>query len=167
MIYVALIRGINLGPARRVKMAGLRAALQDAGYDDVRTYLQSGNVVLRTDNDAAAVAQDVAAATGLDADVMVRTAAEIAAVVEHNPFPQVDDGKKLHVAFLTGEPALPDRQAFAPEDFALRGRELYIWLPDGMARSPLMKALTERAMGGSATVRNWNTVTALHEMASA
>ena len=158
--HVALIRGINVGSAKRVKMADLRAALADRGYEDVQTYLQSGNVVLRSANSAAQVAGDVAAATGLDVDVMVRTAAAIARVVEENPYPQVIDGKTLHVAFLAGgRPELPEGD-FAPEDFTLK-RELYVWLPNGMRDSKLVKALTVRS-----TWRNWNTVLALHELSS-
>jgi uncharacterized protein (DUF1697 family) len=163
---VALIRGINLGSAKRVRMPDLRAALEDAGYEDVQTYLQSGNVVLRSDRPPDDVARDVSEATGVGAAVLMRTAGQIAAVVEGNPFPQVDDGKKLHVAFLDSEPSLPEGD-FAPEAFVLRGGELYIWLPDGMQRSKLMKVLSRRGSGlGTATLRNWNTVTALHEMSA-
>lgn len=163
MIHVALIRGINVGSARRVKMADLREALEQAGYEDVRTHLQSGNVVLRSSRRAEDVGRDVARATGLEVDVMVRTASAIAKVVEENPYPQVTDGKTLHVAFLEGgRPRLPEGD-FAPEAFTL-GRELYVWLPDGMRDSKLVKALGEKAMGVRATWRNWNTVTALHEL---
>ena len=164
-VQVALIRGINVGSAKRVKMADLRAALEAAGYAEVRTHLQSGNVVLRSPNAAKRVAADVATATGLDVEVMVRTAAAIAQVVEENPYPQVTDGKTLHVAFLEGgRPRLPEED-FAPEGFTL-GRELYVWLPDGMRDSKLVKALSEKALGVRATWRNWNTVTALHELSS-
>lgn len=163
MTHVALIRGINVGSARRVKMPELRAALETAGYEDVQTYVQSGNVVLRSGNSAERVAADVAKATGLDVDVMVRSAEQIAAVVEGNPYPQVDDGKKLHVAFLDGTPELPDGD-FAPEAFTLRGTELYVSLPDGMQNSKVVKALSEKRLGVRATWRNWNTVLALREL---
>ena len=166
MIHVALIRGINVGGSRRVKMPDLRAALEDAGYEDVRTYVQSGNVVLRSSRSAARVAADVAAATGLEVDVMVRTAEHLAQIVEGNPYPQVQDGKTLHVAFLEGgRPELPDGD-FAPEECTLAHGELYVWLPDGMRDSRLAKALSERRLGVRATWRNWNTVLALHELAS-
>ena len=160
---IALIRGVNVGGAKRVKMADLRAALADAGYEDVQTYLQSGNVVLRSDREPAALARDVIAATGLDVEVMVRTAAQLAGVVEENPYPQVSDGKTLHVAFLEGgRPKLPEAD-FAPEECTL-GAELYVWLPDGMRDSALVKALSEKKLGVRATWRNWNTVTSLHGM---
>lgn len=167
MVHVALIRGINVGSARRVAMADLRAALEEAGYEDVRTYVQSGNVVLRSAGSAERVASDVAAATGLAVDVMVRTAAHLARVVEGNPYPQVEDGRTLHVAFLEGgSPTLPDGD-FAPEDFTAEHGELYVWLPGGMRDSRLVKALSEAKLGVRATWRNWNTVLALHELASA
>lgn len=166
--YVVLIRGINVGATRRVKMAELRAALAAAGFEDVRTHLASGNVVLRSGDSQADVREAVEAVLArelhVDARVMVRTAAQLAKVVAENPFAGVEDGKKLHVAFLAGRPELPaDRERFAPENFELRD-ELYISLPDGMRDSPLMKALSERKLGVPATVRNWNTVTAVHEL---
>ncbi len=164
MIHVALIRGINVGAAKRVKMADLRAALEAAGYEDVQTYVQSGNVVMRSGNSEKQVAADVAKATGFDVDVMVRSAKQIAAVVDGNPYPEVEDGKKLHVAFLEGgRPELPEED-FTPEAFTLRGDELYVWLPDGMQSSKLVKALAEPRIGVRATWRNWNTVLALHEL---
>ena len=164
--FVALLRGINLGATNRVRMPDLRAALEDAGYDDVRTYLQSGNVVLGSRRSAARVAGDVAKAAGLDVPVLVRTANRIAAVVDGNPYPEVQDGKKLHVAFLDGEPKLPEKD-FAPEAFTLRGEELYVSLPDGMRNSKLVGALSDRALGVTSTWRNWNTVLAVHELAGA
>ena len=164
MIHVALIRGINVGSAKRVKMPDLRAALEKAGYEDVQTYVQSGNVVQRSANRADRVAADVAKATGLDVDVMVRTARQIAEVVEGNPYPEVDDGKKLHVAFLEGgKPKLPEDD-FAPEAFTLRGKELYVSLPEGMQNSKVVKALSEKQLGVRATWRNWNTVLALRDL---
>jgi uncharacterized protein (DUF1697 family) len=167
VIHVALIRGINVGSAKRVKMADLRAALEAAGYEEVQTYVQSGNVVLRTGNSVKQVAADVAEATGFDVDVMVRSAKQIAAVVQGNPYPEVQDGKKLHVAFLEGgKPKLPEGD-FATESFTLRGKELYVSLPDGMQNSKLVKALNDRALGVASTWRNWNTVLALHELSSA
>lgn len=165
MIHVALIRGINVGTANRLRMADLRAALERAGYEDVQTYLQSGNVVLRSGSSPEQVASDVAAATGFDVAVMVRSAGQIAAVVEGNPYPEVEDGKKLHVAFLDGEPKLPEAD-FSPEAFTLRGQELYVSLPDGMQNSRLVKALSDRSIGVAATWRNWNTVRALHELST-
>jgi uncharacterized protein (DUF1697 family) len=167
MIHVALLRGINVGAHNRVKMPALREGLAELGYDDVQTYLQSGNVVLRSGNAAANVSKDVAKAAGLDVPVMVRTAAHLAKLVEDNPYPQVSDGKTLHVAFLEGgRPSLPDED-FAPEACTVEHGELYVWLPDGMRDSKLVKALSDRRLGVESTWRNWNTVLALHELCQA
>ena len=173
---VVLLRGINLGAARRVAMADLRAMLADLGYEDVRTVLQSGNAVLRTgkkpDSVARAVEKRIAKDFGLEVDVMVRTGDEIADVVSADPLAGVaTDGAKSVVIFLSGEPdpaAVKSLAAedFAPEEFRVRGRELYAWCPDGLQKSPVVKALTERLTppSGSATARNWNTVLKLHAL---
>ena len=173
---VALLRGINLGSARRVAMADLRAMLEDMGYEGVRTVLQSGNVVLTAGKGADAVGraieQRIHKEFGLDVDVMVRTAAELAAVVAADPLAGIaTDGAKAVVIFLSAEPdaaAVTELAAedFAPEEFRVRGRELYAWCPNGLQKSPLVKALTERLTppSGSATARNWNTVLKLHAL---
>ena len=173
---VVLLRGINLGSARRVAMADLRAMLDDLGYEDVRTVLQSGNAVLRTgkkpDSVARAVEKRIAKDFGLEVDAMVRTGEEIADVVSADPLAGVaTDGAKSVVIFLSGEPdpaAVKSLAAedFAPEEFRVRGRELYGWCPGGLQKSPVVKALTERLTppSGSATARNWNTVLKLHAL---
>lgn len=163
---VALLRGINLGAHKRVKMADLRAGLEALGYADVRTHLQSGNVVLRTNAAPDEVARDIEKAVGFELVVVMRTAEQLRRVYAGNPFPEVDEGKKLHVAFLSGKPAPLDLDPaeFEPEAWRLKGSDLYIWLPNGMQNSRLMKALTEKRLGVDATVRNWNTVTALNEL---
>jgi uncharacterized protein (DUF1697 family) len=177
---VALLRGINLASSRRIAMADLRALLAEKGFEGVRTHLQSGNVVLRSDDPPDAVARAIEEAiqerSGLDVDVIVRTADELAAVVAANPLGDVArDGAKHIVAFLSAEPDAAALRAlaeedFAPEQFEARGREIYAWCPNGLQKSPLMKALTDRGRLGdrsvTATVRNWNTVTRLAAMAS-
>jgi uncharacterized protein (DUF1697 family) len=171
---VVLLRGINLGASRRIAMADLRAMLEDMGYEDVRTVLQSGNVVLTADDAPNAVGRAIEGRIrtdfGMDVDAMVRTAAELADVVEADPLAGVaTDGSKSVVIFLSAEPdpaavAALGEEDFAPEEFRARGRELYAWCPNGLQKSPVVKALTERLTPptGSATARNWNTVVKLH-----
>jgi len=170
---VALLRGINLAKRRRVAMSDLRALLEEAGYADVRTHLQSGNVVLRTRQQpqtaARRIEQAIEAALGLDVDVLVRTAAEVAEVVAADPFAGVaDNGSRYFVLFLDEPPpqAALDALAaedFAPDAFAAGSREVYVWCPEGLQDSRLMKALgKELRLQG--TVRNWNTVTRLAEL---
>lgn len=177
MRWVALLRGVNVGGARKLPMARLRALLSGLGYDDVATYVQSGNAVFSADaGDARRLAQAIERAIedefGFEVNVTLRTREELAAVVAANPFPAAaSEPKALHVIFLSeavdpGRLADVDAAAFEPERFELHGRELYLWLPDGLGRSALAQALTERRLGVSATARNWRTVETLLGMAS-
>jgi uncharacterized protein (DUF1697 family) len=174
-VIVALLRGINLGAKRRVAMADLRALLQDAGFENVRTHLQSGNVVLEPqaapDDTARTIEALIADRFGFDVDVIVRTAAELADVVANGPFADVEtDGSRHHVIFLPSEPdaaALAElaERDFGPDRYAARGREIYAWCPNGMRDSQLMRALADPRLAPTATVRNWNTVTKLLALA--
>ena len=172
-----MLRGINLGPARRVPMAGLRALFAEAGYDDVRTYVQSGNVVLGSDAAPAELEREAAALIserfGFDVPVVARTRRELAAVVKLNPLGDVvDNPKRYQVSFLSAKPAgdvIKTLQAAAAgnERVAAHGREIYAWHPEGVARSKLWNALAGKGLGPGvvATARNWTTVTTLLEMA--
>jgi uncharacterized protein (DUF1697 family) len=172
---IALLRGINLGPHKRVSMPELRQLLTGLGYADVRTLLQSGNVVLTSSAGPATLERDLAKAIadglGVESQVIVRTRDELAAVIELNPLGDVAaDPKRYTVNFLSGEPdpdGVREIEAVdvAPERFAAHGRELYTWHPDGIQRSPLVKLLTEKRLGVAATARNWNTVTKLLALA--
>jgi uncharacterized protein (DUF1697 family) len=167
-VFAAFIRGINLGPSKRVAMKDLKAALA-AEFEDVQTLLASGNVVLRGGRTAAdverAVARAVDAVAGFTPDVTVRTAREMAAVVDGDPFAGTGlDGKFRLVAFCDAPASADDLRAIEAEHAAggerleVAGRDVYILVPDGQARSKLMEALTRHKGGGFATVRNWNTV---------
>jgi uncharacterized protein (DUF1697 family) len=173
--YAALLRGINVGGRRKLAMAALREICVAAGCDEVATYIQSGNVVLTSElgpaDLVAALEGGIEGATGLDVAVVVRTAAELAAIVEANPYPGEGDPTKLVVAFLSGE--LPagaldalDPDAFSPEELSARGSDVYLHLPDGQAHSKLAEAFGKAAKGTTATVRNWRTVLKLRDMAS-
>jgi uncharacterized protein (DUF1697 family) len=174
-VVVALLRGINLGAKRRVAMADLRALLTDAGFENVRTHLQSGNVVLETaatpDKAARTMEELIAERYGFDVDVIVRTAPELADVAANSPFADVEaDGSRHHVVFLPQKPdadalaALADND-FEPDRYEARGREIYVWCPNGMRDSSLMRALGDPKLAPTATVRNWNTVTKLLALA--
>ena len=174
---VVLLRGINVGRHKRVKMADLRALLEDAGYRDVRTLLQSGNVVLATDEDPGRAVERIEATLaerlGFAVDVVVRTGEELAAVVAANPLGDIaTDGSRHFVVFLSHAPeqgalaALESRE-FAPERWVARGRELFLWCPAGVQDSLLMKAATDLRGGPTATARNWNTVTKLLDLVRA
>jgi len=157
-------------------MPALRQSLADAGFGNVRTYVQSGNVVLDSELPPEALAQAVsdviAARFELSIPVVARSAQELAAVVELNPLAEVaTNPKRYQVAFLDREPdpAVVERlRAAAGEDeaFAHDGREFYTWHADGVARSKLWAAVAAKGLGVTATSRNWTTVTTLLEMAS-
>ena len=169
-----MLRGINLGPSRRVPMAQLRALLTDAGFADVATYVQSGNVVLCAARDPAALEAEVGRLIsdrfGFDVPVLARSAEELAAVVAHDPIPAAAaDAKRYQVTFLgqaPGAEALARLRALASETerVAAEGRELYSFHPDGIARSRLAAQLTAKALGIQATARNWTTVVKLAQM---
>jgi len=156
-------------------MPKLREALEQAGFDDVRTYLQSGNVVLSSKTKPEQMARKcerlIEAEFGLEIDVVVRTPADLARVVELNPLGKVaKDPKRYQVSFLAGPlPAASKRKleeaAVAPEELFFSGREIYAWHPNGVARSKLWAALAGRGLGVTATARNWTTVTKLLELA--
>lgn len=170
--YVSLLRGINLGPTTQVSMADLKRVYLDLGFDDVETYIRSGNVVFssddRPDRVRRRIEDGIAERLGLSLDVVVRTHDEVADVVERNPFTRADP-KHLHVVFLA-EPAaerLTARLAeedFGTDEYAADGREIYLHLPNGFGRSRLatrMSALRSPVVG---SVRNWRTVGKLRDM---
>jgi uncharacterized protein (DUF1697 family) len=168
--YVGLLRGINVGGNKMVPMAELRALFEALGCTEVRTYIQSGNVVfaspapLATKQVEAAIVDRFA----FDVTVMLRSAAAIKKVVKANPFPRVDQSK-LHVGFMSRKPlaaavASLDADRFLPEQFVVHGTELYVHLPNGLGNTKLL-AYLDRQLRIPITVRNWNTVTKLVELA--
>ena len=173
MRVAALLRGVNIGPHKRIGMPALRAIVESLGHTDVETYLQSGNVVFTPEPGApkdlgAQLEHAIADATGHDVPIVVRTGKELAKVAGESPY-AVDDPTKLVVVFLgeaieLGDLSLGDLGAYLPDELTLAGRELYVRVPKGQARSKLMDALTKRRLPTTATARNWRTVVALAEM---
>jgi uncharacterized protein (DUF1697 family) len=169
--HVALLRGINVGGRNRVPMAELRAVLEAVGLEDVRTLIQSGNVVFRSDAHestlAARIEDAIADAFGVRPTVVLRTPAELETVAGASPFA---DSASVHVVFLEAAPeraaakALdPDRSP--PDAFGLVGRDLYLHLPNGAGRTKLTLDYLERTLGVRGTQRNWATVLKLLALA--
>ena len=177
--YVALLRAINVGGRRKVPMAQLRELLTGLDWTDVRTHLQSGNAVFTVPPgqpaDTAAVRERLEAALaarfGFDVPCLLRSGAELRAVVEACPFPvEETDPAKLLVLFLEQTPAADhfaglDPGRFAPDEFRHRGRAVYCRFPNGMGRSRLPAALEGVRPRLTATGRNWRTVIKLLAMA--
>ncbi len=173
--YVVLLRGINVGGHNKVPMADLRAALTAAGFSRVSTYIASGNVILDApDADEGQVGEEVAevvtAQFGLSIPIVVRPATTWPAILGANPFPQAEaQPKLLHVSLCDQEPdpealAAFDVAAYAPDEMAASGRELFLWYPEGAARSKLTGALLERKLGVTTTARNWSTMLKLADL---
>lgn len=175
MRQVVLLRGINLGSTRRVPMADLRARLGAAGYGEVRTYVQSGNIVLDSTLTSAKLADTLRAELaewyGFDVPVVVRTHTQLAAIVARNPLEgAAEDPKRYVVVFLDRQPAAAAMSKVAEtavdgERLVHHDREIFVHYSAGQARSKLSLALTDAKLGVLATARNWTTVTTLTEMA--
>jgi uncharacterized protein (DUF1697 family) len=175
--YVSLLRGINVGGRNKVSMSALRDVFESLGHRDVATYVQSGNVVSsaatrRPADVARAVERAITDHLGLEIAVLVRTPAELAAIVSASPHAgHQTDPNKLHVTFLRELPARavvegldPDR--FAPDVFAVAGREIYLHCPHGYGNTKINNAYFEKQLGVAATTRNWKTVRHLAELAT-
>jgi uncharacterized protein (DUF1697 family) len=178
MRYAALLRGVNLGPTRKVAMADLRRALETSGLESVETYLRSGNVAFDSEEENRSrllgrLEELLAAEFGFDIPVVVVTAEDLTRVVDANPYaePAAADPTKVHVTFLEPMPAPSawqdmEAQDFGDETFELGETWVYLHLPNGMGRASLPGAV-ERAVGDAvATTRNWRTVLRLVELAA-
>ncbi len=176
MRQIVLLRGINLGSRNRVAMPALRELLAEAGFEDVSTYLQSGNVVLASDEPPERLArrceQLLADQLKVNVSVLVRSRDELAEVVRHDPLGEVATNPKRYQVVFLSEP-LDDEEverlaslAAPSERVVAIGREVYAWHPEGIARSRLWARLASQRLGVTATARNWTTVTSLLAMAS-
>jgi len=173
--YVALLRGINVGGKNLLPMKDLTAIFEGAGCADVRTYIQSGNVVFAA---APAEVQQVQADVGrviaerfeYRIPIILRSAQELAKAARDNPFLRAKaDLEALHVAFLLDAPkpggiALLEAKRSAPDEFVVKGREIYLRLPNGVARTKLTNDAFDRTLATTSTVRNWRTVQKLVEL---
>ncbi|MGH8996233.1 MAG: DUF1697 domain-containing protein [Acidimicrobiales bacterium] len=166
--YVCLLRGVNVGGKNKLPMKALSELFESLGYAGVRTFIQSGNVVFSSQAKPAPAKLKAAIADllSLEVPVVVRSAAELKRVVAANPF---DDVERVHVAFMGAKPAAAAVRSlepgpFEPERFAVKGTEIYLYLPNGMGRTKLPSYL-DRRLKGDATIRNWKTTCRLAEMA--
>jgi uncharacterized protein (DUF1697 family) len=172
--HVALLRGINVGGKNALPMKDLERLFADAGCTEVRTYIQSGNVIFQAPRSASGIADKITAAIekrfGFRIPVILRTSEQLRQTIRDNPFLGVGiDTRWLHVYFLAGPPdaggiALLDPARSAPDAFHVRGQEIYLHLPNGMGRSKLTNAYFDSKLSTTCTARNWATVLKLSEM---
>ncbi|HEV7639763.1 MAG TPA: DUF1697 domain-containing protein [Gaiellaceae bacterium] len=165
---LALLRGVNVGRNKRVEMTRLRALLEELGYRDVRTYVNSGNAIFSGPSRSEAhLEAAIAKAFGFEVPVVLRSRDELADIVQANPLRDIaTDPAKYLVLFCAAKASTGlDPGDFAPETFHVRGREMYLWAPGGIGTSPLAKALAAESVVDKSTARNWRTVEKLLALA--
>jgi len=175
--YIAFLRGVNVGRAKRIAMADLRALMEELGFSDVRTVLNSGNVIFQSPhpNDTkvgVGIERAITRGFGFPVPVIVVSAKVLSAIVEENPLPQAArDPSRYLVAFVADAATLARTrpmldEPWSPEAFALGSNAAYLWCPNGVIASRLMQAFGRRT-GDAATTRNWATVLRLQAAATA
>lgn len=173
--YVALLRGINVGGKNKISMQSLASIFVGVGCRDVRTYIQSGNVLFAADlalvdQLPARVSAEIRRTGGLQVPVIVRSGLEFQRIASSNPF--VESGMatdRLHVAFLATVPDTVtigelDPRRSPPDEYAVRGGEIYLYCPGGLARTKYTNEYFDRTLRTTSTIRNWNTVLKLRGM---
>lgn len=171
-IFIAFFRGINVGGKNILLMKDLTGIMEDLGYKNIKTYIQSGNAIFLTKNstkDKIAEEMGVSILThhGFKPKILLITENELREAIKNNPF-STDNGKMLHFFFLDAAPANPDLERLAAlksasEEYKLLNNTFYLYAPDGIGRSKLA-AKAEQYLGVPATARNWNTVGKIFEM---
>jgi uncharacterized protein (DUF1697 family) len=176
-VYIALLRGINIGPHKRMKMEKLRASCEALGFAGVKTYIQSGNVIFKAPKlSPAALSKKLGECIlkdfGFSSEIISRTREEMKAIIDGNPFMKERDidPSKLHVVFMP-QPAsaaalkkLHDL-TIAPDRVSYRDKEIYFYFPNGVSGSSVWKHPLDRGLALPTTMRNWKTVNKLHEIA--
>jgi uncharacterized protein (DUF1697 family) len=175
-ILISMLRGVNVGGHHKIKMEALRALYESLKLDSPRTYVQSGNILFRTkERDSPALAKKIQNAIerkfGFRPEVILRTTAELRAAIAASPFTgrNLEPGKIL-VTFLAGDAGPEGRDNLLalkdyPEELHLRGREFYIYFPNGAGKSKLPWSKVEKLLQTTGTARNWNSVTKMLAMA--
>ncbi len=175
-IYISLLRGINVGAHKRIKMEQLRASFEKLGFERVDTYIQSGNVVFKAAKLSPStlsrrIEERILSDVGFSVSVVLRTVDEMAKTIANNPFLKVHgvEQEKLHVMFLSDAPAATALKKLAeltaaPDQSCCLGKEIYLYLTHGVSESTLMKSPLERILSVVNTTRNWRTVNAVHQM---
>jgi uncharacterized protein (DUF1697 family) len=174
---VALLRGINVGGRASIKMDTLRDVFAQLGHRDVQTYVQSGNVMFTSlltepSQIGEEAQQRIALDLGVNVTVIIRTAAELEAILRNNPYiARKADPAKLHVTFLAEQPEMNRSKSLnsdfgRPDELSIDGREVYLHCPNGYGTTKLNNTYLERRLAVPATTRNWKTVTKLRELTS-
>ncbi|MEM8906407.1 MAG: DUF1697 domain-containing protein [Bacteroidota bacterium] len=175
-VFLAMLRGINVSGKNKLKMEALRALGVDLGFQNVQTYIQSGNMVFEASGILPSdLAQQIKSAIlqvhGYDVPVMVKTQKELIEVVAQNPFLDRENEKALHLTFLAAQPSAEqlasiETDRYLPDEWQAIGKSIYLFCPNGYGRTKLTNTFFERRLKMEATTRNWKTVNKLLEMMS-
>ena len=177
--YIAILRGINVGGQNKIRMIDLAAKLQSNGFSDLRTYIQSGNLVFRAEKKpepemANKIAESIKNEFGLNVPAIVFKKGDWNEIIGRNPFakdPHYNNPKTLHVSFLSEIPQLENVQKLTgysdePNEFSVVGKAVYLYCPNGYSKTKLGNGFLEKKLKVTATTRNWATTLKLAEMAS-
>jgi uncharacterized protein (DUF1697 family) len=178
-VIISMLRGVNVGGHNKIKMDALRDLYKSLKLQDACTYIQSGNIIFRTEERdlqrlAGRIEDTIERSFGFRPDVILRTSAELRGAIARNPFAKRSgiEPRRLLVTFLASDPGQKARDQVLkikadPEELRIDGREVYIYYPNGMARPKLSWAVIEKTLKTRGTGRNWNSVIKLLEMAEA
>ncbi len=178
MIYIALLRGINVSGHKKILMADLRKLLLEKGLKNVQTYIQSGNVIFESNKDTESLSKDISTYIyneyKFEVPVLVKTAAELKVAINNNPFLKegIDKNiKKLYVTFLSETPKKENAKVllglnYSPDKFVLQDNLIYSYFPNGVGRSKMTINIFENKLKVYATSRNWNTLNKLFILSS-
>lgn len=176
-IYIAMLRGINIGPHKRMKMEKLRASFEALGFRQVKTYIQSGNVIFKAAKLSPAtlskkIEERIVSDFGFSVEVISRTRDEMNKIIQSNSFLKERgiDSSKLHVAFLWDAPTAAavkklEGLTIPPDRACCSGKEIYLYFPNGVSASSLWKHPLDRVLSVFTTTRNWNTVNQIYKLA--
>lgn len=176
MKYIALLRGINVGGQKKIKMADLKVMFESMGFKDVKTYIQSGNVIFNYDSSdtiilANRVEEKISETFGFSAKTIIRTAEELRSIIDNNPFIKEPDIEldKLHVTLMIDVPAPNIISSLnikkeENERYLIISKEIYLYCPNGYGNTKLNNSIFEKKLNIAATTRNWKTITKLHEL---
>lgn len=174
--FVSLLRGINVGGNRKIRMDDLKALYESLGFKDVIPYIQSGNVVFHSDDTDVIrlrrhIEDGIEKQFGFHVDVIIRTSAELSEIIDKNPFQgqESKESNRVVVMFLASHAVSTAQEDIqktytGPEELHITGQEAYIYYPDGIGRSKLTNTFLEKKLQTRGTARNWNTVLRLQQM---
>ena len=177
-VYIAMLRGINIGPHKRMKMEKLRGSCEALGFEEVKTYIQSGNIVFRARKIrpqalTKKLEEQIVRDFGFSSDIILRSKEELEHIVTGNPLlkERALDRSKLHVVFAREGPSPAairklESLTLAPDMMRHVGQEIYFYFPNGVSGSSLWKHPLDRVLEVPITMRNWRTVITLSEMAA-